>query len=74
MSERFERATLPGISPEDAREMLTFIFVGAGPTGAPHGPPNARRGAVCRRAGRAAHARGLMRRQAWSWRRSCTTR
>jgi NADH:ubiquinone reductase (non-electrogenic) len=32
-SERFERASLPGITPERARELLTFVFVGAGPTG-----------------------------------------
>ena len=32
-SERFERASLPGISAERARELLTFVFVGAGPTG-----------------------------------------
>lgn len=34
VSERFERATLPGTSPELAKELLTFVFVGAGPTGA----------------------------------------
>lgn len=33
VSERFERATLPGTSPELAKELLTFVFVGAGPTG-----------------------------------------
>jgi NADH:ubiquinone reductase (non-electrogenic) len=32
-SERFERASLPDITPERARELLTFVFVGAGPTG-----------------------------------------
>lgn len=31
--ERFERASLPGTTPERARELLTFCFVGAGPTG-----------------------------------------
>lgn len=32
-SERFERASLPGMTPERARELLSFVFVGAGPTG-----------------------------------------
>ena len=32
-SERFERATLPGTSDAKMRELLTFVFVGAGPTG-----------------------------------------
>jgi NADH:ubiquinone reductase (non-electrogenic) len=32
-SERFERASLPGMTAERARELLTFVFVGAGPTG-----------------------------------------
>jgi len=31
--ERFERASLPGTSPERARELLSFCVVGAGPTG-----------------------------------------
>lgn len=30
---RFERASLPGVTPEQARELLTFCVVGAGPTG-----------------------------------------
>ena len=31
--ERFERASLPGTSSEQAKELLTFCVVGAGPTG-----------------------------------------
>jgi len=33
VNERFERATLPGIPRERVRELLTFVVIGAGPTG-----------------------------------------
>ena len=33
MNERFERATLPGISKEEIQNLLRFVVIGAGPTG-----------------------------------------
>ena len=33
VNERFERATLPGISKEEIQNLLRFVIIGAGPTG-----------------------------------------
>ena len=33
VNERFERATLPNVSDERLKELLTFVVIGAGPTG-----------------------------------------
>lgn len=33
VNERFERAALPGVSAERSKELLSFVIVGAGPTG-----------------------------------------